>query len=154
MARKTKEDKAREALAAMFGIEVEPDDRETQIHKARVEEGVVAFYDTPELFIQVICRTCKKPFAVNRFQVSYCSPECRGLALDAIGIRPVEDPERKDKQRVWETWWGREPLTIEPEALDAIIAKYQELREQAASDMLVDSVYDLEPGEDVGSTAD
>lgn len=154
MARKTKEQKAQEALAALYGITIEPDDRETKIHKARAEEGAIAFYDTPELFIQVNCKTCRKTFAVNRFQVAYCSQPCRMKALNDMGLQPVDDPERKDKERVWETWWGREPLVVEPEALDAIISKYQRLREESESDpdRLLNQVYDIEEGEAVGST--
>lgn len=115
-----KEEKYRERLAALLGIQVPPEPTPEEIRenesKSREAEAVIAFVENPNGFKERDCNNCGKQFAVNRANVAYCSDHCRKVALESKGLR--WNPEKTPEER----WGVNEPLTVSPQAYEAVKA--------------------------------
>lgn len=111
-------------MAAIMGVEAPAyPDEEDQIQEDRGDEAVMAYTLHPELFTKLKCANedCGKTFAVSRANVSTCSRKCRHARMRAMGLGAAigkSNPNGpKDIKYVDRVWWGREPLTVSPEAL-------------------------------------
>ena len=128
-----KDDKKRERLAALFGLEEHlpteptPDVKIEQQTASREAEAVAAYIAQPQKFTRKKCKECDSEFATDRGNVAFCKDGCRKDWLARIGI--TWDPKKPPSQR-WDftvvtsdngdaTSVGhtREPLTVGSEAL-------------------------------------
>lgn len=156
-----KEDKKRERLAALFGLqehlptEPTPDQRIEQQTASRDAEAVAAYITQPQRFTRKKCKleSCGKEFATDRGNVAYCSDDCRKEWLAAIGI--VWDPKKPPAER-WDfkvitndngeaTPVGstREPLTVRSEALvvaDLAVEMLAAEQQQVVNDNVVPEI--------------
>lgn len=111
------EDKKKERLAALFGLEVpkEPGPPTAADEAAsREAEAVLAYAESPEFFRARNCKRCDREFMVNMGSVSYCSDICREHTLADIGI--VWDKTKPPEER----WGLKVPLVVTPEALEIV----------------------------------
>jgi hypothetical protein len=120
-------DKKKERLAALLGIELPKDPTFEDDEASREAEAVVAFYETPKLFTERMCKHCERVFAVNRACVAYCSDTCRKKALLDIGIE--WDATRPPEER----WENKMPLTVPPSALELVRPLIPEDTEQQSA---------------------
>ncbi|HET7713500.1 MAG TPA: hypothetical protein VFK94_03955, partial [Patescibacteria group bacterium] len=73
-----KEQRRREQLAALFGMEEPPQltgptRKQRAADASREAEAVLKYIERPTTFTEHSCRECGKDFAVNRANVAYCS---------------------------------------------------------------------------------
>lgn len=148
-----KEDKRRERLAALFGLEEHlpteptPDVVIEKQTTSREAEAVAAYIAHPQKFTRKKCKECNEDFASDRGNVAYCSDNCRKNFLASIGI--VWDPKKPPSQR-WDfvvvtndkgdtasVGSTREPLTVPPPALVVADLAVEVLTQQAQTDMPV-----------------
>jgi hypothetical protein len=117
--KKSKEQKAREKLAAMLGIDAPPSQSLTEQHDSSMEaEAVLEYAENPRSFTHKKCKLCNREFATRGAPVAYCSNTCRAESFEKrLGIR--WSPDRRPEDR-----WGfmGEPLTVPPEALPVVQA--------------------------------
>lgn len=113
--RKSKEEKDREKLAALLGVD--PPKKSIRLETestSREAEAVLAYAQDYKQFSRKICKECKRPFVHSRGAVACCSDECRAKGLAKIGIEWHWLKPQSDR-------WGRtEPLVVPPEALAVI----------------------------------
>lgn len=127
-----KEERNRQKLAELFGLQehvpAEPTQSYTirQQNTSREAEAVLAYVDEPKKFTQRPCKWCESVFAADRGSVAYCSDDCRKHALAELGI--VWDPNKDPRER-WDfkliiseskvvlSETSREPLTVPPPGL-------------------------------------
>ena len=115
--KKSKEERQREKLAALLGIEApKTDSRVVAQEKSMEAEAALEYYEHPRSFTEKDCKTCNRTFATRGAPVAYCSDHCRAKAFEErMGVKwqPFRDP--KDR-------WGflGEPLTVPPEALAVV----------------------------------
>lgn len=159
-----KEDKKRERLAALFGLEEHlpteptPDVKIEQQTASREAEAVAAYVAQPQKFTRKICKECEAEFATDRGNVAFCKDECRKNWLARIGI--VWDPKKPPGQR-WDftvvtndkgdtaaVGSTREPLTVGSQALVvadlAVEVLVQQEQENPSSETVV-SVQSQDP---------
>ena len=121
--KKTKEEKARQQLAALLGIEENP----TESHDKSMEaEATLEYYENPRTFSHKDCKQCGRSFATRGSPVAYCSDKCRGKAFEekmGVSWRPSRSIEER---------WGYlgEPLVVPPEAL--VVAQHVMAEQEAA----------------------
>ena len=104
-------------LAELLGMDVPEPEAPPGIEddtNSREAEGVIAYFQTPQLFKEIECAECGKPFAVNRANVSRCSDHCRARYLESIGI--IWDKTKPPHER----WDMKEPLVVPPPALELL----------------------------------
>jgi hypothetical protein len=141
MAKKTKEQKQKEALAALLGLDAPTETTKAAAHDVSMEaEAALEYYENPRSFSQKDCKTCNRAFATRGAPVAYCSDKCRAKAFEErMGVK--WQPHRKVEDR-----WGflGEPLTVGPEAL-AVVQHVMDQQEQAKPQpysMIVEAEYD------------
>lgn len=114
-----KDDKRKERLAALLGLELPaeptPEEIEAKNLVSREAEAVLAYVENPSGFRERECNNCGRVFAVNLGHVAFCSDHCRQVALESKGIR--WDPTKKAEAR----WGGTVPLVVPAEAIDVAI---------------------------------
>lgn len=117
MAKKTKEQKQKEALAALLGLDAPTETTKAEAHDRSMEaEAALEYYENPRTFKQKDCKTCNRAFATRGAPVAYCSDKCRAKAFEErMGVK--WQPHRSVEDR-----WGflGEPLTVPPEALAVV----------------------------------
>jgi hypothetical protein len=117
MAKKSKEQKQKEALAALLGLDVPTAVSQAESNERSMEaEAALEYYENPRSFKQKDCKTCGNAFATRGAPVAYCSDKCRAKAFEErMGVK--WQPLRKPEDR-----WGfmGEPLTVTPEALAVV----------------------------------
>jgi hypothetical protein len=117
MAKKSKEQKQKEALAALLGLDAPTEVSKAEAHDRSMEaEAALEYYENPRTFKQKDCKSCGRAFATRGAPVSYCSDKCRARAFEErMGVkwRPLRSVEER---------WGfmGEPLTVPPEALAVV----------------------------------
>jgi hypothetical protein len=127
---KSKEDKAKEELARLLGIDAPPT-TEVAIQAARAKEATIFYVSKPALFTEARCVGCKQKFMVDRANVRFCGEACRRAELLKQGIVWSDEFTKEnapkgvtDKEYVHRRWWGDEPLIVPPGVVaqaDAII---------------------------------
>lgn len=131
--KKSKEQKQREALAALLGLDVPTETTKIAAYDASMEaEAALEYYENPRTFNQKNCKTCGRAFATRGAPVAYCSDKCRATAFEErMGVK--WQPYRKVEDR-----WGflGEPLTVPPEAL-AIVQHVMD-QQVTASEVIID----------------
>ena len=80
----------------------------------READATILFLEARNSFRELPCKQCHRVFAVDYQSVAMCSDKCRKLWLSNIGIN--WNPLKTQNER----WAGRIPLTVPPEALEAI----------------------------------
>ena len=153
---KPKEDKDKEALAKLLGIDAPPT-TEAAIQNARAKEATIFYVHKPSLFTEARCVGCNQRFMVDRANVRFCGEPCRRQELARLGIEWSVDFTKEnapkgvsDKVYVDRRWWGNEPLIVPPEIVeqaDEIIASRNgkaEFSEEVtnAPDQVIDSLAD------------
>lgn len=127
MAKHTKspEQKAKEQLAKLLGMDMPVPQDEEAIQTDREEEAALAYTAGPTLFERKKCNKCGRKFAVNRRNVAYCSRLCRRRSLMELGIPAYaidENGPRGDEDSAWvkRAWDGNEPLIVPEHLLEQI----------------------------------
>lgn len=106
------------AFLSSRGVDTKELPTESDKYDYRNNDAVVVFVNTPTHFKPGICKNCKKPFAVNKASVGFCSDICRredwtkttGLPWRAVSTNDV--------------WNGDPPMIISPaqmKKLEAIV---------------------------------
>lgn len=128
-----KEETKRQKLAALLGIELSelPKSsryRERPEDRSREAEALIGYIAKPQNFRYVECSQCGGLFATNQPSVAMCSDSCRIRHLEQKGIQ--WDPHKPQTER-----WGYVlPLTVPPQALDALRKVLAALPAPLASD--------------------
>jgi hypothetical protein len=131
MAKKTKEQKLQEKMAALLGLEAPTADSRAESNARSMEaEAALEYYENPRSFNEKHCKQCTRSFATRGAPVAYCSDPCRIIAFEErMGVK--WQPLRPTTER-----WGfmGEPLTVPHEALvvvQAVMAEQAAAREVA-----------------------
>lgn len=124
-------DTKKRKLAAMLGIEFKEPPTKAELSEqatiSREAEGVIAFGNRSQKFIQRECVQCGGIFAVNRSNISCCSDTCRvHYCLAKYGL--VFNPKGRTPEDRWsEQTGGPEPLIVSPAVLPLILNHTPEL---------------------------
>ena len=130
MAKKTKEQRQQEKLAALLGLAAPTADSRAESNQRSMEaEAALEYYENPRSFNEKHCKQCGRTFATRGAPVAYCSDPCRILAFEErMGVK--WQPLRSITER-----WGfmGEPLTVPHEAL--VVIQRVLIEQQAVADM-------------------
>lgn len=133
-------------MAELLGLEIkQPPTKEELLEAAntsREAEGVIAFGNRSQRFIQRECVQCGGVFAVNRSNIACCSDTCRQHhLLHKFGLE--WDPSARSLEDRWSVQTGGpEPLVVPPSILPLI---EQGMTEQTPvlPEQSIDSLLDL-----------
>jgi hypothetical protein len=84
---------------------------EQEIQNFRAAQGIIYFFQAPELFTPKVCKWCKESFLVSRRNVAYCSYTCLSKGIE--DLTGVEWTKKNDYELIIkEVYNGNEPIWI------------------------------------------